>query len=149
MKKNAIDGLIRKLNEFRMSNVGKTLVGSELRESLMALGFSKAEASGIAQKAFPYEQMGKNRLYEVPKEPIHKNVLIALNKRANDYTKKSSHNDKETPRTDSPLTQQKAWDTLVEAGIIKAKFNLNTLKAKYPKVYLECLEYELVNPNNK
>ena len=43
------------------------------------------------------------------------------------------------------ISQQQAWDTLVEAGIIKTKFNLNTLKTKYPKVYLDCLEYEL-NP---
>lgn len=152
-KKINIDEMTLKLNQFREQNVKKTLTSQELGESLHNLGFSKTVSSAIAQKCFSYELIGKDRsrLYEVPKEPIHKNILIGIYKRMNDYNTKSRKgiSSKSTAitkksETSSPMKQQEAWNTLIEAGVIKTKFNINILKSKYPKIYLECIEYEIV-----
>ena len=148
MKKVNIEEMTLKLNQFREQNVKKTLTSPELIETLHNLGFAKTVASAIAQKCFAYELIGKDRsrLYEVPKEPIHKSILIGIYKRMNDYnTKYRDSSPKPTVAKDnSKVEQQQAWDTLVKAGVIKPKFNLTTLKTKYPKVYLDCLEYEIV-----
>lgn len=148
MKKVNVEERTHKLNEFRMANLNKSFTGAELNEALVALGFTKTLASKIAQSCFPFEKMGNNRLYSVPKEPIHKSFIsglyVATRKAANERNKNLKAG---LPTTNTKLLdQQKAWDTLVEAGVIKVKFNLTTLKTKYPKVYLDCLEYELVNP---
>jgi hypothetical protein len=148
MKKVNVEEKTRKLNEFRMSNLNKSFTGLELNDAITQLGFTKTMASKIAQLCFPFEKVGSGRLYGVPKEPIHKSFIsglyVATRKAANERNKIKA----ELPtKVDTKLLdKQKAWDILVEAGIIKAKFNLNTLKAKYPKVYLDCLEYELINP---
>ena len=148
MKKVNIEEMTLKLNQFREQNVKKTLTSPELIETLHSLGFSKTVASAIAQKCFSYELIGKDRsrLYEVPKEPIHKSILIGIYKRVNEYNnRRKSNSSKPTMVKKNPMAeQQQAWDTLVNAGVIKPKFNLTTLKTKYPKVYLDCLEYELV-----
>ena len=141
MKKANVEELTRKLNEFRMSNQNTTFTGKELNQKLMEIGFSTVMASAVAQKYFPYEQVGKGRLYGVPEKPIHKDAIYVLfdkqNRRRNKKQEVGSN-------SSIKMDQQKAWDTLVEAGVIRTKFNLTTLKSKYPKIYLECLDYELV-----
>lgn len=151
MKRVDLDELTLKLNQFRDQNKKKTYTSEELIDILHGIGFQRTAASAIAQKAFNYELMdGRKRLYEVPEEPIHKNIVIGV------YNKISSYNN--TRKKNKPTItvvndskemtpmkkQQEAWDVLVAAGVIKTKFNLNTLKTKYPKVYLDCLEYEIV-----
>lgn len=150
MKKVNVDEKTRKLNEFRMNNLNKSFTGTELNDAITALGFTKTMASKIAQSYFPFEKVGNGRLYSVPKDPISIKFISNLYARTREAANKRNKNLKAglpTRKVDNKLLdQQKAWDTLVEAGVIKAKFNLSTLKAKYPKVYLDCLEYELVNP---
>lgn len=145
MKKSKIDiyEMSRKLNTFCESSrkMNKSYSGSELNEALTNLGFSKVIASAIAQKCFPFEQMGKSRLYDIPKDPIHKDVLRSLYDRQNNYAKKSRGQE---TKPHSVNNTEEAWQTLLDAGVIKRKFNLETLKSKYPSIYLECLEYEIV-----
>lgn len=146
MKKDYVQ-LTATINKWRMENQKKTFSGKELNEQLKSLGLSTIMASAIAQKCFTYEQVGKGRLYEVPTDPIHQSVITGLFNKQNRYKKK------EIVGSTSKMSQQQAWDTLVKAGVIKVKFNLNTLKTKYPSVYLKCLDYELdsegSNPNSK
>lgn len=140
MKKVNVEELTRKLNEFRMSNQNRTFTGKELNQKLMEeVGFSTIIASAIAQKYFPYEQVGKGRLYDVPEKPIYKDAIYAIFDKQNRRSKKQEVGSNDNIKMD----QQKAWDTLVKVGVIKTKFNINTLKTRYPKIYLECLEYEL------
>lgn len=82
--------MIAKLNSFCESSrkIKSSFTGAELNEALMKLGFSKVIASAIAQKCFPYELIGKGRLYEVPKDPIHKDILRSLYDRQVKYQKK-------------------------------------------------------------
>lgn len=147
-KKVDIYELSRKLNTFCETSLkmGKsTYSGMELNEQLVKLGFSKTIASGIAEKCFPYEMVGKSRLYEIPDKPIHKDVIKSLYERQNNYSKKSlakKGNIIVVPKPSS--TTEDAWQILLDAGAVKRKFNLEILKSKYPKIYLECLEYEIV-----
>lgn len=143
MKKVNIDEQIKKLNEFRMTSLTKTFTGAELGEKLMNLGFNRIISSAIAQKCFPYEKLGKGRLYEVPKEPIHKSILVGLYNRQNEYNRKIRSPKQSVIESPENKTQE-AWDTLIEAGVIKPKFNLSRLKAEYPAIYLKCLDYEIV-----
>ena len=80
----------RKLNTFRETakKLNKSYSGAELNEALTKLGFSKVMASAIAQTCFPFEQMGKSRLYDIPSDPIHKDVLRKLYDKQNNYHKK-------------------------------------------------------------
>lgn len=90
MRQIDIYKMIAKLNSFCESSrkERKSFTGSELNEALMKIGFSKIIASAIAQKCFPYELIGKGRLYEVPKDPIHKDILRSLYDRQLRYQKK-------------------------------------------------------------
>lgn len=150
MKRVNLDELTLKLNQFRDKNKKKTYTSEELINILHEIGFQKTAASAIAQKAFNYELMdGRKRLYEVPEEPIHKNIVIGVYNKINSYNTTRNKKPTITVVNDSkemtPMKkQQEAWNILVDAGVIKTKFNLNTLKTKYPKVYLDCLEYEIV-----
>jgi len=137
MKKKDYSQLTATINKWRMENQRRTFSGKELNEQLKSLGLTTISASNLAAKCFPWEQVGKGRLYEVPSEPIHQSIIMGL------FTKKNSYKKKEVGSTPK-ISEQQAWETLVNAGIIKTKFNINTLKAKYPKVYLDCLEYEVV-----
>ena len=78
MKKVNIEEKTRQLNEFRMANLHKSFSGRELQDYLYNLGISRTIASALMSKCFPYEKMGSTRLYEVPKEPIHKSMLNGL-----------------------------------------------------------------------
>lgn len=82
----------RRLNTFRETakKLNKSYSGAELNEALTKLGFSKVMASAIAQACFPYEQMGKSRLYDIPNDPIHKDVLRKLYDKQNNYNKRKS-----------------------------------------------------------
>lgn len=138
--------LIQKLNQFCESSIKmnkSSYTGAELNGELRKLGFTTTIASAIAQKCFPYEQVGKGRLYEVPKNPIHKNILQSLYDRQNGYNKKHRNKESKTTSTEEP-TVDRAWETLVNAGVIKTKFNLSRLKEQYPTIYLKCLDYEVV-----
>lgn len=90
MRQVNIYEMIAKLNNFCESSrkERKSFTGAELNEALMKIGFSKIIASAIAQRCFPYELIGKGRLYEVPREPIHKDVLKGLYDRQVKYQKK-------------------------------------------------------------
>lgn len=149
MKKSKIDiyEMSRKLNTFCESSrkMNKSYSGSELNEALVNLGFSKIIASAIAQKCFPFEQVGKGRLYDIPSKPINKEMIKGLYERQNNYSKKSFAKKKNTTVVSkTPSTTEDAWQTLLDAGVVKRKFNLEVLKSKYPKIYLECLEYEII-----
>jgi len=84
----------RRLNTFRETakKLNKSYSGAELNEALTKLGFSKVIASAIAQTCFPYEQMGKSRLYDIPNDPIHKDILRKLYDKQNAYHKKKFGN---------------------------------------------------------
>lgn len=108
MKQINIYEMIAKLNNFCESarKEKRSFTGAELNENLMKIGFSRVIASAIAQKCFPFELIGKGRLYDVPKDPIHKDVLRSLYDRQVKYQKKRrSSVKKEEPKKVEPKVE--------------------------------------------
>lgn len=147
MKKVDIDGKTRALNEFRMKAGNKAFTHEELKTALGNILSKNNTVISAILKCFPSAVVeGRKRMYEMPKVPIHKSIIIeAYNKQTKTQSKyyhKMKDSSDNVP-TSGDKTQD-AWNTLIEAGVIKTKFNINLLKSKYPKIYLECIEYELV-----
>lgn len=88
MKKKNYDELTKKLNEFRMANLKKSYTSEELHAALKELGFVRTISSILAQKCFPFETINGKRLYGVPKDPIHKNIIINAYAHVNNYNRK-------------------------------------------------------------
>lgn len=135
------DELVKKINEFRMSNLKKTFTRDELYESLYKLGFNKVLCHYM-MKNFPFEKMGTSKLYGIPKDPIHKSVIISTYNHISSLKKKS--NGKRVAKQSLP-DENDAWQLLINKGLVKKKFNIELLKTRYPKIYLECMSYEVVN----
>ena len=142
MERVNIKQLCEQYNSALKQNQGKKFTSSEIKEVLKSFGISGSMIKRIIASEkllipFKYEGVGKGnfRGYSFPEKPRYiewfQNWL---------YPPK-----KEIAVGTNPvkISEQQAWETLVNAGVIKTKFNLNTLKTKYPKIYLECLEYEL------
>jgi hypothetical protein len=130
-------------NKVRMENQKKTFFWNELEEVLTKGGISK----DITMYANRYSHFDKSvidgkTVYAFKTAPMHKNEMEQLYN-AKRQTKQKWLDSKKEVGTTPTISTDQAWDTLVNAGVIKTKFNINTLKAKYPKIYLECLEYEL------
>ena len=80
MRKVNVKELTQRLNEFisKKENESRTFTGAELHEALVNLGFSNGICYKISNKFFPYEQVGKSRLYEMPKTPIYIGLIDSL-----------------------------------------------------------------------
>ena len=135
--------LCEQYNSALKQNQGKKFTSSEIKKVLKSFGISGSMIKRIIANeklliSFKYERgvgKGNFRGYSFPEKPRYiewfQNWL---------YPPKKNIAVADTP---VKISEQQAWETLIQAGIIKTKFNLNTLKTKYPKIYLECLEYEL------
>jgi hypothetical protein len=145
MKKVDIDELTRKLNEFRMDSLNKTFTGSELREKLCNLGFNPSVCGYIANTFFPYEYMGKQRLYEVPKTPIHKNSIESYYKKNREYARKSY--EKKMSTNVQSQSEEEALALLASKGYQIRKcvgFDLERFAKENPVTYKKYLKYEIV-----
>ena len=143
MKKVDIKQKTMAFNECRQRNLKKSFFIDEIKKELKEVGIPVAIFDHLNKHNIFDKQIVDGRtLYSFKDEPIHTSYMDKIYSEKRDQVrgyKKPVQSEK------SLISQQQAWNTLVEAGIIKTKFNLNTLKTKYPKVYLDCLEYEL-NP---
>lgn len=143
MRKVDITQKTANFNKVRMENQKRTFFWNELEEVLTKGGISK----DITMYANRYNHFDKSMIdgktvYAFKAIPMHKHEMEQLYNVKRQTKQKWLESKKEVGTTPTITTNQ-AWDTLVQAGVIKTKFNINTLKAKYPKIYLECLEYEL------
>lgn len=129
-------------NKVRMDNQKKTFFWKELEDVLKNGGIPK-DITMYANRHnhFNKEVIDGRTIYSFKAIPLHKNEMEAMYKDKQNTKKKWLNSKKEVGQP--TISEQQAWDKLVETGVIKTKFNINTLKTKYPKVYLDCLEYEL------
>ena len=140
MKKVNIEELTRKLNEFRMSHQNKTFTRDELVEELHALGFN-AQISGLLIPKLPYEVLGKSRLYSMPKDPIHKNLIGSFYTRCNSYGRKSKE------KISEQNSEEAALALLAKKGYQIRKcvgFDLERFQKENPIIYNRYLKYEIV-----
>lgn len=95
MKKVNVHELTGKLNQFRMNNENKTFSGDELHKQIVGLGFSNGIAYKITSKCFPFEPVGKGRLYEMPSKSINETLVASLYKSQAKYSEKVYNKKKE------------------------------------------------------
>ena len=145
MKKVNIEEKTRQLNEFRMANLHKSFSGRELQDYLYNLGISRTIASALMSKCFPYEKMGSTRLYEVPKEPIHKSMLNGLYE--NFRNKRNKYNSSKKGEIISQNSEEAALALLSARGYQIRKcvgFDLERFQKEQPILYRKYLKYETV-----
>ena len=145
MKKVNIEEKTRQLNEFRMANLHKSFSGRELQDYLYNLGISRTIASALMSKCFPYEKMGSTRLYEVPKEPIHKSMLNGLYE--NFRNKRNKYNSSKKGEIISQNSEEEALALLSARGYQIRKcigFDLERFQKEQPILYKKYLKYETV-----
>ena len=133
------------LNQFRMNNLNKTFDAKTLNEELQALGFSRTKASRIAAAWFPFSMIGKERLYEVPKNPIHKDFVRGLYKSAAEQVKKTYRNKKNQEQ--NAQNEQEALELLASKGYQIRRcigFDIERFKKEQPVLYQKYLKYETV-----
>lgn len=84
------------LNDFIQSSKNKTFTRQEIGEKLTGLGFNSQVVGIIIPKVFPFEKMGKSRLYELPKNPVYKGIIEGCYKIAREYKNSSRKASKRT-----------------------------------------------------
>lgn len=143
MKKVNIKEKTMAFNECRQKHENEAFGYEEIQKVLKDAGIPVLIFHMLNKHdVFCKENIDGRTLYSFKKDPIHTSFMERIyNEKRNAV--KGWNKSKMTTQSKPEISQQDAWDTLVKAGVIKTKFNINTLKAKYPKIYLECLEYEL------
>lgn len=145
MKKIDTIELTRKINEFRMAHPNKSFTREELREELFKLGFNSQTEGAIVPKFFPYEKIGTNRIYNMPKEPIHKSAIEAVYESFRRTRNKSRNQKKE--EVNSKNNEEAALALLASKGYQIRKcigFDLEKFQKEQPILYRKYLKYETV-----
>ena len=145
MKKTNTVELTQKLNQFRMENSNKTFTREELKESLLSLGFNSQTEGAIVPKFFPYEKIGTNRIYNMPKEPIHKSAIEAVYESFRRTRNKLRNQKKE--EIHSKNSEEAALALLSARGYQIRKcigFDLERFQKEQPILYKKYLKYETV-----
>ena len=163
MKKRVnIEELTSALNGFIQSNKNKTFTRQEIGEKMNELGFNDQMIRLVVPKVFPYEKLGKSRLYELPKSPVYKGVIESCYKITRDYSKKYFKNKekttvkekadvKEKPTTVDAFTEAKeindAIRLLLSKGYkISRPLGLDTkaLLTDYPELAQKYMRYDVI-----
>jgi hypothetical protein len=145
MKKINTIELTEKLNKFRMAHPNKSFTREELKESLLGLGFNSQTEGAIVPKFFPYEKIGTNRIYNMPKEPIHKSAIEAVYESFRRTRNKSRNQKKE--EIHSQNSEEAALALLASKGYQIRKcvgFDLERFQKEQPILYRKYLKYETV-----
>jgi hypothetical protein len=148
MKKVNIDQKTQDLNEFRLANKNKSFTYSEIREKLGEILSKNNVVISAAIKAFPYEVIGKSRLYGMPKDPIHWTfVKNAYKEQTNVQKKYASKVKKESLKESNDSEEEKALKVLASKGYQIRKcvgFDLERFSKENPDLYKKYLKYEII-----
>ena len=148
MKKVNIDQKTQDLNEFRLANKNKSFTYAEIREKLGEILSKNNVVISAAIKAFPYEIIGKSRLYCMPKDPIHWTfVKNAYKEQTNVQKKYNSKVKKESLKESNDSEEEKALKVLASKGYQIRKcvgFDLERFSKENPDLYKKYLKYEII-----
>ena len=142
MVRKNLHEMTRSYNSVRLENQNKTFGSAEIHALLERIGLNKNIIGILVKKGIITSKpdVGRKRKYSFSREPLYEGDL----KKCYDEFNVKAYQRKNELKKESSISVDDAWRKLIEEGIIKPRFNINTLKAKYPKIYLECLEYEIV-----
>jgi hypothetical protein len=148
MKKVNIEQKTQALNEFRLSNKNKSFTYSEIREKLGEILSKNNVVITAAIKAFPYEVIGRNRLYSMPNDPIHWTfVKNAYKEQTNVQKKYNSKAKEESLKKENESEEEKALKILASKGYQIRKcvgFDLERFAKENPVLYKKYLKYEII-----
>lgn len=104
-KKINIEELTVALNSFIQNNKNKTFTRQEIGEKMGELGFNDQMIRLIIPRVFPFEKLGKSRLYGLPKNPVYKGIIEGCYKTTREYYKRhfSSKSNKKTAVKEKPV----------------------------------------------
>lgn len=143
MRKVNVEEKTRKLNEFRINSSNKTFTGAELKEALKEIISKNESLVNLFIKLFPFEAIGCSKIYEMPKLPIHINVVAGIYKNYNDSRNAYNNMRKNT----NELTEDSALKLLQSKGyqIRRIKgFDLDRFAKENPALYKKYLVYEIL-----
>lgn len=143
--KHSLDELISIVNGFRMQHQDDTFTSGELCKKLMELGFGKNVAYAIMLKAFPSTKMGQTVVYGIPKEPIHKSVVIGAIQKQRDNAREYARNRK-CPQQPVVSNLDAALETIKAAGyhVSKPIFDYERFAKEHPEMVAKYTKYELI-----
>ena len=139
-----IKELTGKLNKFRIENTDRIFTSEQLINDLKELGFNKHIAIAICS-ILPKEKVGRNKLYQFPKTPIHVSEVQALFNRMNSYNKK--HYEKVSGKISSNNDSiDVALATVQAAGfrVSKPVFDFERFKREQPEMLALYTRYEVI-----
>ena len=148
MKKVNIEQKTQAINEFRLANKNKSFTYSEIREKLGEILSKNNVVITAAIKAFPYEVIGRNRLYSMPNDPIHWIfVKNAYKEQTNVQKKYNSKVKEESLKEKNESEEEKALKVLASKGYQIRKcigFDLERFAKENPVLYKKYLKYEII-----
>lgn len=150
MKKEELEKKAAALNTFINENQGKVLTHAELKEGLKCI----TAGAGILNqlyKLFPSETMGRAKMYEMPKKPIHMKRIEQCWDKHNKAVSKNWRKKHAKVETDG-ITEEQAIATLKKTnGFVirkivgyKTEELLEYLVANHPEIYRKFCIYEYV-----
>ena len=144
MRRVDIKEKTKAFNECRQKYENKAFGYEEIQKVLKDAGIPTLIFHMLNKHDIFYkENVDGKTLYSFKKDPLHTSFMEKIYVEKRNTVKGWNKARMGVQSTKPEISQHDAWETLVNAGVIKTKFNINTLKAKYPKIYLECIEYEL------
>ena len=143
--KHSLEELTSIINGFRMQHQDDTFTSGELCKKLIELGFGKNVAYAIMLKAFPSTKMGQTVVYGIPKEPIHKSVIVGAIQKQRDHAREYAHNRKYSQQPvvsslDSALAAVQAAGYRVSKPI----FDYERFAKEHPEMVSKYTKYELI-----
>lgn len=144
-EKHSSEELTSIINGFRIQNQGNTFTSGELCKKLIELGFGKNVAYAIMLKSFPSTKMGQTVVYGIPKEPIHKSVIVGAIQKQRDNAKEYARNRK-CPQQPVVSNLDAALETIKAAGyrISKPIFDYERFAKEHPEMVAKYTKYELI-----
>ena len=133
------------INGFRMQHQNDTFTSGELSKKLMDLGFGKNVAYAIMLKSFPSTKIGQTTVYEIPKEPIHKSVIVGAIQKQRDHAREYAHNRK-CPQQSVVSSLDSALAAVQAAGyrVSKPIFDYERFAKEHPEMVAKYTKYELI-----
>ena len=148
-----IEEKTRALNEFRVEASNKSFTYGELKDIFKEKNITNdpMTLSGIL-RLFPFEKIGKNKIYEVPKNPIHVSLVKKIWASRADYQKKNKEKNKEKEKVvdNTPsieISEESALAVLAAKGYQIRKcvgFDLERFSKENPILYKKYLKYEII-----
>ena len=133
------------LNGFRMQHQGEEFTSGEMCKKLVEIGFGKNVAYSIMLHSFPATRIGNEVRYTLPKEPIHKSIIIGAIQKQKENAKMYARN-KKCPQQPVVSSLDSALAAVQAAGfrVSKPVFDYERFSKENPEMVVKYTKYELI-----